>query len=110
MTGSEKIGYMGKYVHDKEEALAKNNGLIWEDIDKIVGEAIGKGWDREALKQAGIMTTEERVSLLKYIDKNERMIITRCKSSVRDMLKSPASADFPFASYDITLDKKKPLY
>ena len=48
MTDQDKAGYMGKYIHNKEVALAEQYGLKWENIDTIVGEAIQKGWNLEA--------------------------------------------------------------
>jgi hypothetical protein len=48
MTDQDKAGYIGKYIHKKEEELAQENKLAWEDIDKVVGEAIQKGWNLEA--------------------------------------------------------------
>lgn len=50
-------------------------------------------------------TDQSNVDLWGYIVKNQLTIITQCKSAVRGMLKSPWSADFPFASYDIKSDK-----
>ncbi len=51
MTDYEKVSQAGQYVHDKEVALAKKYGIEWEDIDKIVWEAIQKWWNLEANPQ-----------------------------------------------------------
>jgi hypothetical protein len=47
MTDLEKMTIISKAIHIKEEELAQENKLAWEDIDKVVGEAIQKGWNLE---------------------------------------------------------------
>lgn len=98
MSSMQRAELMGSLIKEKETVLAQANGLEYEDIDKIVGYAIQKGWNNEFGRTTPIVTKEDRGVLLEYMDKEMWLTSVRCKDAVKDKLKSLSSADFPFPS------------
>lgn len=95
-TIQEKGDYIQKVKKEEYAKVYKKYNILEEDFYLIIAEAESNKW-----KWSLAFDREKQKEIQKYVDSHKIDLWVFCKILVKDQLKSPSTADFPWADFNI---------
>lgn len=96
ITLQEKGDYIQKVKKEEYAKIYKQYNILEENFYLIIAEAESNKW-----KWSLAFDQEKQKEIQKYIDSHKIYLWVFCKMLVKDELKSPSTADFPWADFNI---------